>query len=162
MIWCKIYKFNLKYFNDEWIGKIQANELLPTQDILNSRDWFEYIESTGKFRCRLCAKYKEIVNYPKRWWSALANQNGVLENDINKNRRIIQDHRRQKGHKRLIKDLQKLKLGTIMDEIKTLEKQVENPMEKATKLILRAAYYEAKLHIAFRSHPAIGTIHKPC
>ena len=72
---------------------MDAHQYLPYDEITKNKDWFELIEDTGRYRCRLCAKYKPITPLRRGWYSELANVEGVMKNKLSLNRKMIRGHR---------------------------------------------------------------------
>lgn len=157
-----------KYFRDDWIDLIEANQknLIPSFNVKNNKNWFEYLPNNenpvaSRYRCRLCHKYYDEFNLDKRHKNALANDEGQLNQKLEKNREIISNHGSSKGHLNVVEILQKhskKRLRTDFDVIRRENESNDNDRFKITSRMMRTVYVLNRLTMPFSAHSGLVTL----
>lgn len=157
-----------KYFRDDWIGLIDANQrnLIPSFTVSKNKNWFEYLFNsenpvTSRYRCRLCHKYFDAFNLDKRHKSTLASDEGHLNPKLEKNRDIISGHAGSKTHLSIVEILKKgnqKRLRTDFEVIRRENESNDNNRLKVTSRMLRTVYVSNRLTMPFSSHSGLVTL----
>lgn len=103
----------ISYFRNEWIVQIDKyqRQRIPSETVKEHTTWFEYLFNPNNpqqstYRCRLCNKYYDMYNLPKRYKNAFAYDKGTLKETKNDNKRAIKEHANMPGHQHIIQILQ--------------------------------------------------------
>lgn len=100
-----IIQYLLFFYRNDWIDKIEKHQkhLLPLTTIKRNKKWFQYIYNENspkdsRYRCRICFNYYDAFGLPKHSKSALANEEGQLRSDKDKNWETISKHATTAGY----------------------------------------------------------------
>lgn len=172
MVFCSVNYFCVIFsqrYSDSWIEAItqHQSDLLPTKTVLNYKSWFEYLKNeeqpkNSKFRCRLCFKYFNKMNFPKHTMSAFAKKEGLLKTSKKKNQDALYEHAKSACHLNIISNLKenfakKQRLSVFTDE--QLE-ETKNTHLKATIQMIRSVFVLNKLSLPFSDHKDLVKLQK--
>lgn len=85
--------------------------IIPIDVVKENKNWLEYLFNEADpqhsaIRCRLCHKYYDKFNLPKRYKNSLANEKGTLKESKSDNKKLILEHANIPGHKAVVQKLQ--------------------------------------------------------
>lgn len=169
----KVYPIHLFVFfssyRDTWITIINESQqdLLPIKTILKNKVWFEYLEAQNHrdshYRCRLCLKYYDDMNFPINSKPTLATKHGQLLDTKKKNFDAINSHNKHVSHNSIIENLKRNAAKRQRTDFFNIQRSEESRNEskfEITARMIRTVYVINKLTLPFSDHKSIVLLQK--